>query len=420
MGHFSHNCKLTGLPITSGKAVLIVMKPQDNLWDNSEQKLRKYGKTYMCSNDGPRLKYIPCWFPIMGEYDTYGRLENIVHDDNTVILEEYYGLTIEELVDIVCSSRKDDGYDGVLNKIKVKPNPDYDDYNKPQYDEKYKELVRLSGMWVHGDLYEQLTKEKIVDQWENSLDLGTPQILTALGFKELPKRGRGRYNRNFEKDGLIVKSDGTWLEIPNEHIYRLKDFKKYCKRKGVDIDIEDLDKKDLYEQIFDYVIPTFEIPQKIKQLTKEELEGYKKLFKNIRTKIDDEENVNVDDDEEFMEFISSVLERTSLDNSYAGSRVYKMFLNTDSFGSSKISNPLTPIYMEKAKEGKLRDNIIRFWRFDQYMFACGKYYEIVGNGPQDGEHRLVHKVLKTAISILENEISEFEEYEDEEHEDEEF
>ena len=121
MGHFSHNCKLTGLPITGGNAVLIVMKPQEDLWDNSEENIRKYGKTYMCSNDGPRLKYVPCWFPIKGEYDTYGCLENIVHDDNTEILEEYYGLTIEELVDIVCCGRKDDGYDDALSIIKKTP-----------------------------------------------------------------------------------------------------------------------------------------------------------------------------------------------------------------------------------------------------------------------------------------------------------
>ncbi len=70
MGHFSHSCKLTGLPITGGSpVVLIVMKHRNSLYDNSEDSLKKYGKTYMCSNEGIRLKYMPCWFPIHGTYD---------------------------------------------------------------------------------------------------------------------------------------------------------------------------------------------------------------------------------------------------------------------------------------------------------------------------------------------------------------
>lgn len=496
MGHYSHCCKLSGLPITGGKAVLIVMKPQENLWDNSEDKLRKYGKTYMCSNDGPRLKYIPCWYPIKGEYNQYGSLENIVHDDNTAVLEEYYSLTIEELVDIVCSGRKDDGYDESLSKLKKKPeypedwvkgekhfdryqrltgdkipfeghypdnpgktyriyrdgkmvkatkeeydadiklihehyaryeewkkiNPDYDDdYGNPQYEEKYTELLSLSGMWVHGDLYEQLTKEKLVDQWRDGLDLGTPQLLTALGFKELPKKGKGRYNRKFEKDGLIINSDGTWLEIPNESIYRLKDLKKYCNKKGVHIDIEEIEKKDFYEQVLDYVMPTYKVPRAPKPVSQEEVDNFKKEL-NLRMGNTKEGNIMEllkglleESDKDIMDLLTAKDEVFSRDDSHLGYRVYHMFLNTDRYGGSKISNSLTPIYMEKAKEGKLRNNIVEFWRFDQYMFACGRYYEIVGTSPQDGEHKMVLKVLETATSILKEDVKEM--YGDDEWED---
>lgn len=491
MGHFSHNCKLSGLPITGGNAVLIVMKPQKNLWDNSEEKLRKYGKTYMCSNDGPRLKYIPCWYPIKGEYDTYGGLENIVHDDNTAVLEEYYGLSIEELVDIVTSGRKDDGYDDALSVIKKKPeypedwiegedhfkryqritgdvqpfdgryptenknkyrvyrdgkmvdatkeeydadykliheqyaryqewkktNPDYDDdYGNPQYQEKYEELLTLSGMWIHGDLYEQLTNEKITDVWRDGLDLGTPELLNALGFTELYQRGSGRYNRRFEKDGLILKSDGTWLEVPNEHIYRLKDLKKYCNKKGVNIDIDEIEKKDFHEQVLDYVIPTFKIPNKERKLSKDELDSYKERFKKLQEKTEDndvKELLDFNDEDELADLISAITDRISNNNSHLALRVYHMFLNTDRYGGTGITNPLTTIYMEKAKEGKLRNNIVEFWRFDQYMYACGKYYEIVGTGPQDGDHKMVLKVLETASSILKEQIKEYYDDEDE-------
>jgi hypothetical protein len=48
------------------------------------------------------------------------------------------------------------------------------------------------------------------------------------------------------------------------------------------------------------------------------------------------------------------------------------------------------------------------------MYACGKYYEIVGTGPQDGEHKDVLFVLETATEILKDEIKEWYEEEDEE------
>ena len=82
------------------------------------------------------------------------------------------------------------------------------------------------------------------------------------------------------------------------------------------------------------------------------------------------------------------------------------FLNTENYSSSRITNPMTTEYLKVAKEGKLRDNLVRFWRFDRYMYACGRYYEIVGTAPQDGEHKDVLKVLKTAVSVLEEVVRE--------------
>lgn len=84
MGHYSMNCKLSHLPITGGTpAVLIIMTPVKNLYNNSEKSLQTYGSTCLVSNDGPRLKFIPCWFPIRGTYNDYGGLEDIIEDDNT-------------------------------------------------------------------------------------------------------------------------------------------------------------------------------------------------------------------------------------------------------------------------------------------------------------------------------------------------
>jgi hypothetical protein len=134
------------------------MLPTGKMYDNSDETLVKYGKTYMCSNDGPRMKYSPCWFPIKGDYDTYGGLENIIEDDNTKAIEEHYGLTIHQILGVITSGRKDDGFDDsldcVIDKRKVR--------NSPVYLKKYRDLIKMSGMWVHGGVYAKLSARKEV------------------------------------------------------------------------------------------------------------------------------------------------------------------------------------------------------------------------------------------------------------------
>lgn len=332
MGHFSHTCKLTGIPITGGvPVVLIVMKHANDLYDNSEESLMQYGKTYMCSNEGTRLKYMPCWFPIHGQYDEYGGIENIVKDDNTEVLEKYYGLTIEQIMGIITSGRKDDGFDDSLKIIKKpvqrpadqlegedhfhyyqrimndpmpfggqypdvrnqgkkpwtritkegkripatkeeydndfklihehyerynlwkKTNVDVeDDYGKPDYEERYKELLTFSGMWVHGDVYNKLTESSRNDAYDK-LDFGRPELLNALGFVEGKTTKAERYNRPFTHGKLTVMSDGNWI---GGSVYTISEFKKLAESKAEKINFSPIDKKDKIEQLYDVVVPT--------------------------------------------------------------------------------------------------------------------------------------------------------------------
>lgn len=430
MGHFTHNCKLTGIPIKDN-AVLIVMRPNPT-FEYIKDGLKKYGSSYMCSNDSTRLKFLPVWFPIHGKYDEYGGLENIVKDDNTEILEKYYDLTIEEIVNIVTSNRKDDGYDDNLKVIKkptVYPkgmkkdeshfqfyqrimndpapfdgrypqspnksfmvfrngqfvnatkeeydsdiellqkhyarynkwketNPDTtDDYDKPQYQERYLKLLTYSGMWVHGDVYQRLTNIPNTDEY-NKLDLGTPELLNYLGFKEVGKSKDDRFNRIFEKDGLKIHSDGTWIEVKNEWIGTLKDFKKYCEKNGVTVDISDLDCLGRVGQTYKLLINSY-------KLSKEQ-------------------------------YFRSDEDRT----------IQYYFLN-GTYNQYNEGNVFTKLYIEAAQNGKLYDNLIRFWSFDKYMYSMGVFYDIVGTGPQDGEFRDVKDVLQIALDITNEFINEY-------------
>lgn len=398
MGHFSHNCKLTGLPITGGTpAVLIAMKLRGDLYDNSEKSLMKYGKTYQCSNEGPRLKFIPCWYPIKGDYNDYGGMENIIEDDNTKALEEYYGLSIQQIVDVLTSGRKDDGYCDSLKPIK--DDKADDEYGKPVYQERYKELLSISGMWVHREVYEKLTSEP-TGSYFDKLDLGTPQLLIALGFEQIEDDAtEKRYNLRFEKDGLIVNSDGTWINLGgNRSVYNLKDFAKYCEEHDVVIDIENHGKKDRTEQVFDYIIPTLNKIVKRHEYNEEE-----QAVEDKRV----EEFLKTATKAERKEFIQGLLREES---NRMTDTIRHLLLHGERY--TNISQ-LTRKYFEHAKQGKLKQNAVEFWRFDHYMFVMGCYYDIVGTGPQDGEHKDVQKVLTISAEVNQQYLDKYD-YEEEE------
>ena len=243
-------------------------------------------------------------------------------------------------------------------------------------------------MWVHGEVYDELTNESDDDHY-NKVDLGTPEILNALGFEEIAKDKSERYNRRFKKGELIIHSDGTWVNVPNEHIYTLPDFKMYCQKKGEDIDIDVINKKDITEQIFDYVIPNveaidrdfnskYQLIDQFDELSEEEKKSEKGL--EILAKAKD-----------MLKYKPHAMERT----------IKYLLLNNDEY---KFYNPMTINYFKAAKEGKIRDNMIRFWRFNNYMYSTGRYYDIVGTSPQDGEHSSVMKVLEVATKVLNKEL----------------
>jgi hypothetical protein len=474
MGHFSMSCHLSGLPITgSTPACLILLKPSSTA--KYVKGKNEYGTTHYISNEGTQVFFDPFAFPIRGKYDDYGGLE-VDEDENTKILEKYFGLPIQDIINVVTSNRKDDGYDDSLKIIKKKatypedwiegekhfeyyqritgdkmpfgngnypdapggkfrsyvdgkkvevskeqydadfkliheqyaryqewtkenPDPD-DDYNKPQYEEKHKELLSLSGMWVQRDFYEKLTQER-TGEYFDKLDMGTPQILEALGFKRDGDTEDDRYSMKFVKGKVVVHSDGTWMNIPGNKngIYDLKDFKKYCESKGETLEIEEMDKKDRVEQIFDYIIPTLkkeDFEDGIDKLDKEDLEGLS--------------------EEEIRKLIKKLMStRLSRDDYYDPRNLCYGILLKPRYGENKLSD----LYLSAAMEGvDLKDHALRLRRFDQYMYACGKYYTIIGTSPQDGEPKMVKKMYESALSVLETYMADLG-YDEDESEDEE-
>jgi len=492
MGHYSHTCKLSGLPITGNTpVVLFPLIPNRERFDNSEDSLAKYGTTYQCSNDGMNLQYYPIWFPIKGDYDEYGGIENIIEDDNTKALEEYYDLKIQDICNVLTSGRKDDGFDESLSVIKIAPelpkdwvegedwfaryqrkqkdpmpfgngvypdvsgkyrkeweqeegyegwtitrggkkvkatkeeydadfkliheqyaryqewckkNPDpTDDYRSPNYQKRYKELLKISGMWIHRTVYEDLIKEP-VKSWDDHLDLGNHNLLEALGFKKLKAKSKDdRYTMQYQYKDIIVNSDGTWIRIPGKwnqfSVYRVNELARYCdevKGQPLEEGWKRIDKLDKVEQIYEFILPGIKTLYGYRELRSmladKNIPGVALAFKTLGLKTFEkaEEYINIFHNSMLMDDPGRMLDTVK----------YK-FLNSDRYS---MNNHMSEVYFQAAKKGKLKSNLVEFWRFEHYLWATGTYYAPVGVSPQDGEHEAVFKVLQSAIKVIKPEI----------------
>ena len=458
MGHSSRTCRLSGVPITSGdNAALVALIPTSSWFDNSEKKIREYGKSLYLSNEGAEVFFVPLFLPIFGKYDGYGGLENIVEDDNTKTLEKHFGLTIQEIVDIICSLRKDDGYDDALKPIKKKiklqkdsiegerhfdkyqritgdkmpfgnnvypeerngkyyvyregkrtlstkeqyeadykliheqyarykkwatQNPDeQNDYGNPQYEKKFEILLQASAMWMRKEVYDGLAKaKKKSGNYNDSINIGVPAILKALGFKEttslvkktikLIDKNSERYDRTFVNGPVTLNSDGNWINVKDaNYIYNFKALKAYCKKKGLDLDISSVEGKGLYEQIYDYIVPE----------------------------------------------TSKITEPSR----WEGDRIRRLFLS-DRWSPGKFSE----VYYKAVKKegnGFLRSNLIDWHKVFDYFYVTGQFLSPVSTSPQDGEPIEVLTLVNIAKQVLEQDLKNkgYDEEEEDEFEEEE-
>jgi hypothetical protein len=98
MGSFSVSCGISGLPITAGKRVGFVMITLQRfltaqyVQDKEVNRFRKSQYVYPTDN------YAPIFPALYGTYDDYGKLENIEHGPATKLIEEHYGVPIDDVL----------------------------------------------------------------------------------------------------------------------------------------------------------------------------------------------------------------------------------------------------------------------------------------------------------------------------------
>lgn len=379
MGHFSYTCHLSGVPITGGdKAVLLPILPKSHWgYDCSQKNMSKFGLSNLCSNDGPNMYFDECCFPIFGTYDSYGRLEDIQKDDNTSVLEEYFGLSIENIVTVLTDHRKDDFESGseYCESVKIL------DKNNPLH----MMLMKASSTWFHGKVFDKLSQLNVLGE-DNSVELGTHGILSTLGFKYIGiDKSENRYKKLYEKDGFTIHSDGTWVNVKGESIFTKWDLQKYCKKFNVEIDTT-LISKGRYSQLYDHVLPY--------------IDGVKE-FANTR----DLSYMLLGDERSVKAYQFEVYDALIHDELVPKDRVEEIIKLREDL----ITSNLTLLYYARIKSNGnnfLKKNIIDWFAVKRYYYPTGRFLYPVGTAAQDGDFNSVKALLETALAVVNEELIE--------------
>lgn len=98
MGSFYSTCSVSNMTLTNQKTSILLLSPGYSTDFKGHLNM-------IVSNDGSQAFFSPFGFPIHGEYYDYGRIENIQRDKNVQMLEEFFGISIEDILDNIGDSR---------------------------------------------------------------------------------------------------------------------------------------------------------------------------------------------------------------------------------------------------------------------------------------------------------------------------
>jgi len=439
MGSWDVSCALTGVHIGVGdKVVIVPLQLKNDVYDNELESMRLFGNTNILSNDGCNVYFQEVSYPIFGTYADYDGIDEIVKDDNTAVLEEYFGLTIDQIVTVLTDNRKSE----IFYQPDMSDSSSVLDMSNP----KHAELTTYSITWIHGDVYSKLAKgNNSQGGWRESIELGTPKLLEELGFKfKGEDKKRERYNQKYTKGKLTLWSDGTWINVgKNESIFYFKDLVEIAKAKGVELDVTEAESKNYYEQLYDYKLkPEIEECLEHRRVSEgliKELEGndsdtanrlreiYKKRPLSIFNGLGNTtaSYLLLHKDYRFKRSPDPVKLREHYDQhmkaraSWSGDSKAKVNavnkkVNAciDVLTKSEPAKPLAEVYGERVVEtdGCLRSNITEWFTVKTFFHTLGRFLFPIGTSPQWGDTEALKTVLTAAMEVVDTEIVQHKEF----------
>lgn len=166
------------------------------------------------SNYEGYLPYIPATLPIFGKYDGYGGIKDIVQNDNTRLIEDHFGITIDKFCSYLINGKFTYGREEVESIFDEAKNSN--------------ELEKMRFTWIDRKVYDFMSSFL-----ENGyggagdLDMGNKYLLEHIGFEYLGENEKiERYRHEWKFEDKVFHSDGTWLNFDKQGIYRMSDLSK--------------------------------------------------------------------------------------------------------------------------------------------------------------------------------------------------
>lgn len=91
MGSFYSTCSVSNMTLTNQRTSILLLAPGYSTDLSGHLNM-------IVSNDGSQSFFSPFGFPIHGEYDDYGYIVNIQRDKNVQMLEEFFGVSIDDIL----------------------------------------------------------------------------------------------------------------------------------------------------------------------------------------------------------------------------------------------------------------------------------------------------------------------------------
>ena len=308
MGSFNVSCGISNMSLNPGdNAGLIPLLPS-YMQGYPSEIVRIGATTNLVSNEGVYHLFTPFCLPIFGKYDDYGDLGDIQHDSNTKAIEDFFGTTIEKFLTILTA------YDEQIDKDVI-PWFDTEDKLTDTQVRKLKLLKRMGGMFIHGDVYNELSKKQIGEYSNSQNEALTKhkayvnhEVLLKCGFEfSHENKKMTRYTQIYKypgEDRYVIRSDKTWSHIydtqknedVNESTFHPDDLAVAWKKvTGETFDVDEIfGDETYYEHLYDvlrkkvikYGLPNAEVLYETVELEYPSIEKQKEAWRTLKEAFD--------------------------------------------------------------------------------------------------------------------------------------
>lgn len=383
MGCFNVSGTVSKLSIGYDDKVVLIPLISKQYKNDKDPNVTIEPSTSIISNDMSRAFYDVRFLPIVGFYDSYGRIENIEKNDNTKYIEQYFGISIERFIDIITTF--------YLKEDEIEDVSEY----------KRKEILAISGMFEHYDVFHDMVKEgKNSNNAYENMYL-TVELLEIIGFEcqKDVNTNDSRYSMLYTHpnfDNYIIHSDGTFTKLINKktkeelkNIYTAKDLISFLKRKKCKVDNVDLlmnnNTYNLYLNKFNSYFKLEESSNDKDLILIEQIKKLKILNEKIKNKESSKETK-----EEFESLVLKVV-----------NGLEEIDRSKENLTSKKIVDYWDYLRYSLSSESLVND-LSDFMCFNDFFTITNNIYFPASSGTQDGDHMASKKLLMSINRKLKN------------------